>query len=63
MPSQSQDDYLLTASEACARLGITDRTLWRYEAKGLINAKRLPSGHRRFRPSDVQQLLSERKAS
>ncbi len=50
----SQD--LLKISEAAKRLGIAQATLRNYSDRGLIPVVKLPSGHRRFRPSDVDDL-------
>jgi excisionase family DNA binding protein len=49
----------MTPAEVCALLKISERTLWRYQDDGHITAVRLPSGHRRFRPADVDALLSK----
>lgn len=58
-PSQdSATDAYLTPAQACARLCISERTLWRYQFDGRIVAHRLPSGHRRFLASDVEALLT-----
>jgi excisionase family DNA binding protein len=41
---------------AARELGIHENTLRRWEEAGLIRAVRLPSGVRRFRREDVEQL-------
>lgn len=51
-------DTYLTPARACARLSISERTLWRYQDDGRIVAHRLPSGHRRFLASDVEALIT-----
>ena len=48
----------MTPGEVCRLLKISERTLWRYQDDGHIKAVRLPSGHRRFLRSDVEQLLA-----
>lgn len=47
---------LLTISEAAKRLGVSPGTVRIYADKGTIPVIKLPSGHRRFRPEDVQRL-------
>lgn len=65
MPDPDAPDELLTPLEAAKRLGITVRTLHRWEAGGFIESVRTPYNHRRFRRSDVEKLLTrnEPKAS
>lgn len=50
---------LLKTSDAAKRLGISQGTLRGYANKGIIPVVKLPSGHRRFRPADVQRLSQE----
>lgn len=38
-------------------LGVSRRTLMRWEVKGLIRSRRLPTGHRRFARADVEALI------
>jgi excisionase family DNA binding protein len=52
-------DTLLKTTEAATLAGVSIRTLYRWEALGYIAALRTPSGHRRFRRSDVEALLTE----
>ncbi len=52
-------DDLLKTSEAAKRLGISQGTLRGYADKGMIPVVKLPSGHRRFRASDVQRLRED----
>lgn len=49
---------LLTPAQAAKRLGISPRTLWRYQHAGRISPVLLPSGHRRFRPADLDRLAA-----
>ena len=57
MTNTQQPDALLSPSEAAKELGITTRTLRRYvDAGKLERALKLPSGHARYRLSDVQEL-------
>lgn len=50
---------LLTISQAAKRLGVSPGTVRTYADKGMIPVIKLPSGHRRFRPEDVQDLRRE----
>jgi excisionase family DNA binding protein len=47
---------LMKVREAARALGVHENTLRRWEERGLIQAVRLPTGVRRFRPVDVQRL-------
>lgn len=58
----SENDYLITPSQAASILGVTPRTLWRWQAVGRITPHRLPNGFRRFRMEDVERLVGERVA-
>lgn len=42
--------------QTAERLGVHENTVRRWEQAGWINAVRLPSGVRRFRPEDVERL-------
>lgn len=46
-------------SEFAKRIGKSPKTLRRWDANGLLIAKRLPSGHRYYDESDVRQILGE----
>ena len=50
-------DPLLRTSEAATVLGISDETLRRWAADGLIRHVKLPSGQVRFRRSDLDEVL------
>ena len=52
-------DPFLALKEAAAFIRVSIRTLSRYEHDGLITARRLPDGRRRYRRSDLLKLLSE----
>jgi putative resolvase len=54
-----QPTGLLTISEAAKRLGVHQNTLRSWADKGLISHVKLPSGYRRFRPEDIDQLKAE----
>lgn len=49
----------LRTGEAAALLGVHADTLREWADQELIRCWRTPSGHRRFRRSDVEALLSE----
>lgn len=59
---QSGNDYLLTPPEVCQLLRITDRTLYRWEARGEITPIRLPGNRRRFRMAEVERVMAGRVA-
>jgi excisionase family DNA binding protein len=48
----------LPVSAAAALIGISADTLRRWEKAGRITAVRTPTGHRRFRRTDVLELLT-----
>jgi excisionase family DNA binding protein len=58
MPSESA---LLTVSEAARRLGLSIDTIRRYGDSGRLPVVWTPTGQRRFRPEDVDALLSDRR--
>lgn len=47
---------LLNIGEAAKRLGVSTGTLRAYADKGDVPVVRLPSGHRRFRPEDIDRV-------
>lgn len=47
----------LTPNEAAKQLGVTVRTLHRWEAEGRIAPRRTPTNHRRYDQAEVDQLL------
>lgn len=55
----ADEPQLLTISTAAKRLGISQGTLRVYADKGIIPVITLPSGHRRFKPEDVERLRKE----
>ena len=51
-------DPLLTTAQVAKVLGISSKTLVRYEAKGWVKPARvLPSGHRRWSLDEVRRQL------
>ena len=57
------DDELLTSAETNRTLGITQRTLDRDVEAKRLRPLYLPSGHRRFRKSEVLALLDRRASA
>lgn len=51
--------YNLSIGDVVEITGLHPNTIRDYTAKGRLNCRVLPSGHRRFRRSDVEQLLRE----
>lgn len=48
---------MLRMSEACARLGIHRDTMRKYLNEGLIQGRKLPSGHWRIDPDSLNRFL------
>jgi len=61
-PVEDRSTYL-TSGQAAKRAGINRKTLVRYESAGKVHSFRLPSGHRRFRPEDIDALFDTPVAS
>lgn len=51
-------DDLLTTSAAARLLGVADETLRRWADERKIRHVRLPSGHLRFDPADIDEALT-----
>ncbi len=47
--------------DAAAAAGLTPRALRYYEQRGLLTARRTPSGHRDYTPEDVRHLRAVRE--
>ena len=50
-------DHLLTPGEVAALFRIDPKTVTRWATAGRLGSIRTPGGHRRFRESEVQDLL------
>ncbi len=50
---------LLTPGEVAALFRVDPKTVTRWATAGRIGSIRTPGGHRRFRESEVNQLLEE----
>ncbi|MCG7336492.1 IS607 family transposase [Sporosarcina sp. ACRSM] len=53
-------DKLLTMKEACGILGVTTKTIQRWDASGKIAIIRTPGGRRRIPLSEVERLLGKK---
>jgi excisionase family DNA binding protein len=59
-----QPDDLLTTNEVAELARVSRQTVWRWAEDGVLpTAVELPSGHRRFRRSDVEKLITPKAAS
>jgi len=64
MQTRHDKNEWLTVGEAASLVGVSNDTLKRWEKAGKVaEAKRTPTGHRRFRRGDVEQLLTSTGAS
>jgi len=50
---------LMQVRQAAQALGVHENTIRRWEERGLLQAVRLPSGVRRFRPEDVERVREQ----
>jgi excisionase family DNA binding protein len=50
-------DRLLTPGEVATLFRVDPKTVTRWAASGRINSLRTPGGHRRFRESEIRELL------
>jgi excisionase family DNA binding protein len=57
------DDELLAVGPAAALATVTPKTLKRWERDGRITSVRTPTGHRRFRRSEIEALLTSGKSA
>lgn len=53
----ADDGPWLTIGEAARHLHVSINTLRRWEAAGLVVPHRLPSGHRRYSRTQLEELL------
>jgi excisionase family DNA binding protein len=52
---------LLTPAEVAQLFRVDPKTVTRWARQGIIHAARTPGGHRRFRETEVRQLLDARR--
>ena len=57
--SQSADDPLLTSGEVAEILGVDPNTVINWANKGKLRAIRTPSGHRRYRHSELNDAIAK----
>jgi excisionase family DNA binding protein len=50
---------LMQVRQVAQTLGVHENTIRRWEERGLLQAVRLPSGVRRFRPEDVAAMREQ----
>jgi excisionase family DNA binding protein len=50
---------LMQVRQVAQTLGVHENTIRRWEERGLLQAVRLPSGVRRFRPEDVEAMREQ----
>lgn len=60
---KDRDNEMLTIAHAARVLGVGTRTLERWTEDGLVPVFRLPNGHRRFRRSEIESLLTRDNAA
>lgn len=56
-------DRLLTPGEVASLFRVDPKTVTRWAAAGRINSIRTPGGHRRFRESEIRDLLRSDSSS
>lgn len=57
--SSVSQERLLTPGEVAALFRVDPKTVTRWAAAGRIGSIRTPGGHRRFRESEVRDLLNQ----
>jgi putative resolvase len=57
------DEELLRPKDVARIFGISVKTLWRWQRKGIIKAVRLPTGKLRYPRGEVERLWRRLKAS
>ena len=61
MSTEGSADERLSPAKASRFLGVSKRTLQRWEDQGRLVSTRTPSGHRRYLLADLRRLLVERR--
>jgi putative resolvase len=56
-------EELLRPRDVAKIFGISVKTLWRWQRKGIIKAVRLPTGKLRYPKSEVERLWKRLKAT
>jgi excisionase family DNA binding protein len=55
---RTESDYLLTPSEVASLFRVDPKTVTRWAKAGKLSAVRTLGGHRRYRESEVRDLLA-----
>lgn len=55
---RQQNEEWLSPADAAKILKISTKTLKAWEARGIVSARRIPNGHRRFWRADIERLLT-----
>jgi excisionase family DNA binding protein len=53
---------IVSAADVAELFGVSDKTVRRWQRKGLIRALRLPSGQHRYRLSDIEAVFAAAQA-
>lgn len=59
MGGENAEDELLTPGEVARLFGVNPKTITRWATAGKLSAIRTLGGHRRYRASEVYELLEE----
>ncbi len=57
------EEELLRPQNVAKRFGISVKTLWKWQKKGIIRAVRLPTGKLRYPKSEVESLWRQLRAT
>ncbi|MBS7288349.1 MAG: helix-turn-helix domain-containing protein [Candidatus Freyarchaeota archaeon] len=57
------EEELLRPRDAAKMFGISVKTLWKWQKKGIIKAVKLPTGKLRYPRSEVERLWKSLKAT
>lgn len=63
MPQGPEEEHLLTPAEVAARFRVDPKTVTRWAQNGKLTSIRTLGGHRRYRESEVNQLLKGTQAA
>ncbi|MEM4004207.1 MAG: helix-turn-helix domain-containing protein [Desulfurococcaceae archaeon] len=57
------EEELLRPSEVARKSGISVKTLWKWQRRGIIKAVKLPAGKPRYPKSEVERLWQQLRAT
>lgn len=57
--NRDSNSQMVAVGDAARLLGVSVKTIRRWEASGKISGRRTPGGQRRFRLSGINELLGE----